>query len=142
MEKNNIIFEKVWEDNNLLELKINAISEYVNAYQYCYIEDKLLHQIGEEITQYSFNYYHECYVEFGKKEGNYTPAFSMRFLPADNSGHVQIEVDVEINDNDVRAHRCCFYISGELGLLEGLGKNLQHLANGTVGEIYSLRPMK
>lgn len=35
-------------------------------------------------------------MELGKKEGNYTPAFSMCMMPADMSGHVKIEVDIEI----------------------------------------------
>jgi hypothetical protein len=30
---NNIIYEKIWEDGNLIELKITAESEYVNAFQ-------------------------------------------------------------------------------------------------------------
>lgn len=54
-------------------------------------------------------------MEFGKKEGNYTPAFSMCMSPADMSGHVKIEVDIEIADHDTRSHRCCFYVKSELG---------------------------
>lgn len=106
----NIIFEKVWQDESLIELKISASSEFVSAYQSCYIHDKK-----------------SCYLEFGKKEGNYTPAFTMCIMPADMSGYVKIEVDIEIADNDTRSHRCCFYIKSELGLIEQLGKNLKKL---------------
>lgn len=60
------------------------------------------------------DYSSQCYLEFGNKEGNYTPAFSMNVLPADTSGHVKIEVDLEIVDNDKRSHRCCFYVESEL----------------------------
>ena len=66
-------------------------------------------------------------MEFGKKEGNYTPAFSMCMLPVDISGHVKIEVDIEIADNDTRSHRCCFYVKSELGLIERLGMALKKL---------------
>ena len=66
-------------------------------------------------------------MEFGKKEGNYTPAFSMCILPADISGHVKIEVDIEIADNDMRAHRSCFYVKSELGLIEQLGMSMKKL---------------
>lgn len=83
-------------------------------------------------------YNEPCYLEFGKKEGNYPPAFSMCLIPADNSGHVKIEVDMEIADNDTRAHRCCFYVNSELGLVEQLGKSLKRMAAGAVGDSVSL----
>ena len=123
----NIIFRKIWQDDNLIELRISANSEFVSAYQSCYIQDKRLEEITEIIYDFVDNYNNVCYLEFGKKEGNYTPAFSMCILPADMSGHVMIEVDIEIADNDTRSHRCCFYVKSELGLIERLGKALKKL---------------
>ncbi|MDE7258755.1 MAG: hypothetical protein K2N77_05900 [Lachnospiraceae bacterium] len=73
-------------------------------------------------------------MEFGKKEGNYTPAFSMCILPVDTSGHMQVEVDIEIADNDTRTHRCCFYVKSELGLIERLGISLKNLVTALEGE--------
>lgn len=127
MEMDNIIFRKIWQDDNLIELRISANSEFVSAYQSCYIQDKRLEEITEIIYDFVDNYNNVCYLEFGKKEGNYTPAFSMCILPADMSGHVMIEVDIEIADNDTRSHRCCFYVKSELGLIERLGKALKKL---------------
>lgn len=75
-----------------------------------------------------------CYMEFGKKEGNYTPAFSMDIIEISTSGYVKIEVDMEIADNDSRKHRCCFYVKSELGLLEKFGKELKGLIEGSIGE--------
>lgn len=124
----NIIFEKVWQDDNLIELKISANSEFVSAHQNCYIEDKKLKELSEKICNFVEDYNENCYLEFGKKEENYSPAFSMNILPADMLGHVKIEVDIEIEDNDTRAHRCCFYVKSELGLVEQLGKALKELA--------------
>ncbi len=123
----NIIFEKIWQDDTLIELKISANSEFVSAYQSCYIQDKKIEEAAETICNFVQNYGESCYLEFGKKEGNYTPAFSMRILPADTSGHVKIEVDIEIADNDTRSHRCCFYVKSELGLIERLGMALKNL---------------
>lgn len=134
----NIIFEKVWHDRNLIELKISANCEFASAYQSCYIQDEKLAEISEKICDYVQNYNENCYLEFGKKEGNYTPAFSMCIMPADLSGHVQIEVDIEIADNDTRSHRCCFYIETELGLLEQLGIALKGLTIGQDGIQISL----
>ncbi len=62
----------------------------------------------------------------------------MCIMPADLSGHVQIEVDIEIADNDTRSHRCCFYIETELGLLEQLGIALKGLTIGQDGIQISL----
>lgn len=123
----NITFEKIWQDESLIELKICASSEFVSAYQNCYIQDKSLEQIADKICYFVENNEESCYLEFGKKEGNYTPAFSMCLLPADMLGHVKIEVDIEIADNDMRSHRCCFYVNSELGLIEQLGISLKSL---------------
>ena len=52
----NIIFEKTWQDNSLIELKISASSEYVSAYQTCYIQEVKLEAIAEKISQYTFRH--------------------------------------------------------------------------------------
>ncbi len=94
----------------------------------------ILEKISEEIQNYVVNYNSPCYLEFGQKKGNYTPAFSMYILPLDTSGHTKIEVDIEIADNDARSHRCCFYIKSELGLIERLGLSLKGLVTASCGE--------
>ncbi len=137
--QDNLIFEKIYQDDTLIELKISAVSEYVSAYQNCYIQDIELEKISEKICKYISSYGESCYLEFGHKDGNYTPAFSMELLPADSSGHVKIEVDVEIDDNDTRSHRCCFYVNTELGQVEQLGKALKELVTGPIGCSASLQ---
>lgn len=67
-------------------------------------------------------------MEFGKKEGNYTPAFSMCMLPADISEHVKIEVDIEIADNDVRSHRRCFYVKSD-GINRAVRNGFEEVGN-------------
>ena len=129
----NIIFTKIWEEENFMEVKIFAESEFASAYQNCYIQKEDLKKITEKICSYVKNQTDHCYLEFGKKEGNYTPAFSMDVLPVDVYGHVKIEVDIEINDNNIRAHRCCFYVDSELGLVETLGLSLKNLLQGDIG---------
>lgn len=136
----NIVFEKIWQDKKLIELKISVNSEFVSAYQNCYIHDSALSHISDKILDYVDNYQRNCYLEFGKKEGNYTPAFSMDILPADVSGNVKIEVDIEIADNDTRSHRAAFYVKSELGLIEKLGKAFKFLVNEEVGIEVSLLP--
>lgn len=119
---------KVLKDGNLIELKIEASSKYISVNQYCYLQDTDLEDIGNRIRDFSFSYTRECYVEFGRKQGNYTPAFSLRFLPLGTAERVKIEVDMEIDDNEERKHRCCFYIMSELGLIAKFGDSIAALA--------------
>ena len=123
----NIIFVRLWKDSNIIELKVMASSEYINVFQSCYVEDVLLENAADKINNYIENPDEVCYLEFGNKTGYYTPAFSLSILPSDNHGHVKIEVDMEIADNDRRAHRCCFYVSCELGQIERFGQSLVSL---------------
>ncbi|EAG5824018.1 hypothetical protein DC156_14435, partial [Listeria monocytogenes] len=115
--------------------KVSAESEFVKIHQLCYVQDACLKRIGEKIIAYSLDYNEGCYLEFGQKEGNFTPAFSLDFLKADASGHVKIEVDMEIADNPDRAHRCKFYIYSEIGLIEQFGKNLIRLSENKQDEV-------
>lgn len=134
----NIIFNKIWQDKNLIELKISVNSQFVSAYQHCYVQDTMLQEISEKIHNYVENYDATCYLEFGKKKGNYTPAFSMYILSAKTLGHIKIEVDIEIEDNDTRSHRCCFYVKSELGLIEQLGIKLKNLIKEPEGSEVAL----
>lgn len=134
----NIIFRKIWQDGEIIELKITANSEYVTAHQRCYIQDTQLEIIANNIKSYTDNYNTACYLEFGKKEGNYTPAFSMLMEPANASGHVKIEVDIEVEDTNTRNHRCLFYITTELGLIHQLSSKLKFLLTAPIDAEVSL----
>lgn len=134
----NIIIEKIWQDSNVIELQLTAKSEYVQANQSCYVEDDAVIKIADKIDTYMKNYDVECYLEFGNKTGNFTPAFSLLILPSETSGHIKVEVDIEIADNDKRAHRCCFYVNCELGQIERFGKSLRSIVTEEEGTVISL----
>lgn len=129
----NIIIEKIWQENDLLELVVKSSTEYVTVCQTCYIQSSDLKAISKQIAECVKGLQQNCYVEFGKKKGNYTPAFSMDILEINASGKVKIEVDMEISDDDTRKHRCCFYIKSELGLLEKFSVGLEKLMEGSIG---------
>lgn len=132
----NIKIEKVYEDYDMIEIKISLEAEYINLFQFCYIQSGNLASIGNKILNYSFEPKDELYVEFGVKNGNYTPAFSLLFFPASINGKVKIEADMEIADDsneDIRRkHRASFYVYTELGLVENLGKDLIELSQQDV----------
>ncbi|MGP5431370.1 hypothetical protein ACTXNW_18445 [Enterococcus malodoratus] len=114
----NIIFKKVWEDENFIEIKITAISKFSTSYQTCYIDESSLERLMSKLYSYLNDYTQNSYIEFGDKKGNYTPAFSMELMGADVRGHVKIEVDIEIDDVDDRSHRCKYFVESELGAIE------------------------
>ncbi len=129
----NIVFEKIWEDDCIFEIKVTATSKYVTAYQKFYIDEKRLSDISQRIVQYSKFFKEPCYVQTGEKKGNFTPAFSMNISNIDMSGHVKIEVDIEISDIEDRSHRCLYYIKTDLGSLEIFGKKIERLCHSKVG---------
>ena len=114
----NILLKKLWEDDGFIELFIVAESEYIKANQTCYIDEKDFIKNINIMEKYINNFKERCYIEFGKKDGNFTPAFSMNIFPADLSGKIKIEMDLEIDDIADRTHRCKFFVSTELGQLE------------------------
>jgi len=124
---NNLIFKKIWQDEHLMELKITGTSEFVSAWQTCYIDMLTLQRVARQIQGYIACFDKDCYIVIGNKQGNSSPAFSMNIRKTDNRGHVNIEVDIEIEDISDRSHRCLFFISSELGLLERFGKGILSL---------------
>lgn len=135
---NNLLFKKIWQDDDMIEIKIEAESEYARARQTCYVQEYKLLEIADDIKKYIEDFTNSCYIQIGEKEGNSTPAFSMNILSADNFGHIKIEVDIEIEDCEERLHRNIFYIESELGLLESFGKKLKTFYNTEIGDMISM----
>lgn len=133
----NIIIKKIWEDEGLIELRITAISEYVTAYQDCYIDVEKLSDISTEICSYSYNYNENCKVQFGEESEEYTPSFSMTILKADMNGRVKIEVNIYVDDSE-NNHMCCYYIKSELGCLQRFGEELKKLASVSIDDSIQL----
>jgi len=134
----NIIFEKIWEDDTSIELRITAISKYVTSYQSCYVNEVEIQEMIIKIKDYIKDYSKDTYILFGEKEGNYTPAFSMNLLRADSHGHVKIEVDIEIDDTDDRSHRCKYFVQSELGAIERFGQKALDIYESELGTSISM----
>jgi hypothetical protein len=134
----NIVITKEWEDNGLLELHVIANNDFISVCQSCYIQDIDLKSNSDQIVKYLNDYSSKIDIVFGKLTGNYTPAFAISILPADCNGHVTVELDMEIADNDQRKHRCSFYVKTELGMIEAFGKDLKRLLTANFEESVSL----
>lgn len=130
----NIIIEKIWEDECMIEIKITAISKYVVAYQTFYITEEKLNSIAGEIS----NYNGSLYIETGSKTGNNAPSFSMTVASYNSIGKLDIEVDIEIDDTNNRSHRCIYYVKSNIDSLKRLGNNLSTFYYSDIGTIISL----
>lgn len=135
---NNITFEKLWEDDTSIEVKITAESKFSKSYQMCYVDETELKQMINKINLYITDYSKDVYIEFGEKEGNYTPAFSMKLMKAELNGHVNIEVDIEIDDIADRSHRCKYFVESELGAIERFGQQANDFYKSNIGDSISL----
>jgi len=136
----NIIFEKVWEDECMIEIKVIAISKYATANQKFYITIEKLDEIVTQIKNYKDDFTKSLYIETGSKTGKYTPAFSMYIMPCDMLGKINIEVDIEIDDIRNRTHRCIYYVQSYLGSLEMFNNNLSTFYYSDIGARISLHP--
>lgn len=134
----NILFKKRWQDSDLINLEIFAISELVSAKQTCNVSASVLHEAGEKIVKYAEKGSKDAYIEFGHKEGKYAAAFSMKYLAPNATGHMKIEVDLEVEDIDDRSHRCCYFINGELGAVGRFGNKIIELCEKSTGTEISL----
>ena len=59
-------------------------------------------------------------------------------LSSNSTGHITIEMDLEINDVEDRSHRCICNVYTELGLLEKFAKNVHKLIDADIGSTVSL----
>lgn len=133
-----IIFEKTLHDDNLVILNITATSELARARQRCYINSESLFDYSKTLCSYALSSEKECYVQIGEKEWDMTPMFSMKIIRTDKLGHVVVEVDVGIEDDETWAHRCCFYVGSDIGAIERFGLRIGKLEGAPVGTVISL----
>ncbi len=133
----NLIFKKIWQDEDLLELNIIGVCDYVKAHQDCYISKKDLEELANKIKKIN-DTCEKIYLEFGKKDGDYTPAFSLLIMPKNKNGHIKIEVDMEINDIETRTHRCMFFVNTELGMLEKFSEKMKRIKDFEIGKMICL----
>ncbi|HEM3439453.1 TPA: hypothetical protein U1B91_002080 [Streptococcus suis] len=111
----NCSFEVVWRDSSedLLELKIEVITEFVVMHQYCYISSLDLINNMQVIRQHIEQQMFESKIIFGNMTGNFTPSFSMLFFSKKANDDILVELDLEIADNNERKHRCQLYVKSK-----------------------------
>lgn len=130
----NLIFERVWQDEGFFEIKVTAQSELVQATTCSYTNDNSITELSERLVAFPISNTDEYLWRNGKRGDGHTPCVELRFFCKDKVGHIGIEAYMEIDDGaSFDVHHCCFYLSAEPGLLNRFGKSLLLLNTPTVG---------
>lgn len=130
----NIIFTKIWQDNDVIELKAVCSSSVVTVKSKIYVSASLLDELSCRIKQFLAGNSEEGLWANEEKGNTSTACLSLRFFKKDTLGHILIEVFAEIDDGaDYTEHNCCFFVSTEYGLLMNFCEKLVRLKNHSVG---------
>ena len=129
-----IDIHKLWQDNELIQLKIVCSSEIITASAKIYVSDSLIDDLIYQIRQFLNGQVMESFWANEKKGDNSTTCVSLRFFHKDKLGHVLIEVFMELDDGgNYSSHNCCFYLNTEIGLLTTFCERLPQLKEKTSG---------
>lgn len=132
--KDNIIFSKIWQDDDVIELKVVCSSSVATITSKIYVSDPLIDELICQIKQFLDGNNEEGLWANEDKGNDSTACVSLRFFRKDKLGHIVIEVFAELDDGgDYTEHNCCFYISTEYGLLMSFCESLVQLKKNQVG---------
>ncbi|NLF27671.1 MAG: hypothetical protein GX592_07200 [Clostridiales bacterium] len=130
----NLIFERVWQDEHLFELEVTAQSEHVRARTQTYCSEEAISLLSKILAAFPRSRNDSYLWENGDEGDGYPPFISLRFYCKDAAGHIGIEVFMEIDDGEsLNRHRCCFALSTEAGMLNRFGRALKHINEPVVG---------
>ena len=116
--KDNIIFSKIWEDDDIIELKVECSSSVATISSQIYVSDSLIDELICQIKQFLDGNIEEGLWANEDKGNDSTACLSFRFFSKDKLGHIIIEVFAELDDGgNFTEHNCCFFIGTEYGYL-------------------------
>lgn len=129
----NIIFERIWEDTSFFEVKVTCQSESVCATTKIYVDNEAINALCQKINDVVSQSTAKAFWQAGERGNETTPSMSFDFA-CDGSGHVIIDVYMELDDGgELSAHNCAFYVNTEVGLLENFSRKLQSIKNAGLG---------
>ena len=136
--KDNIILSKIWEDDDMMELKVMCSSSVATITSKIYVSDHLIDELICQIKQFLDGNIEEGLWANEAKGNDSTACVSLRFFSKDKLGHIIIEVYAELDDGgNYTEHNCCFFVGTEYGLLMNFCESLVCLKNQPVG--YEIR---
>lgn len=124
----NIIFKRVWQDDDFFSVMITCSSPLVTAMTEYYVSETIINELICLIEEFVSGRQTKAKWQSGAFGNGTTPCISLEFVKQDSRGHIRIEAVMEIEDGgNLDMHKCCFYINTELGLLERFGKRLRKI---------------
>ena len=132
--EDNIIFEKIWEDDDLIALKVVCSSSVATITSKIYVTDPLIDELIGQIKQFLDGTSEEGIWENESRGNESTACLALRFFRKDRLGHIVIEVFAELDDGgDYTKHNCCFFVHTEYGLLMNFCRRLVKLKKNPAG---------
>lgn len=134
MVEDNIIFSKIWQDDDLIELKVVCSSSVATVTSKIYVSDSLIDELICQIKQFLDENNAEGLWANEDKGNASTACVSLRFFRKDKLGHIVIEVFAELDDGgNYTEHNCCFFVNTEYGLLMNFCESLLWLKKNPAG---------
>ena len=132
--KDNIIFSKIWEDNDVIKLKVVCSSSVATITSQIFVSQALIDELICQIKQFLNGNIEEGLWANEDKGNDSTACVSLRFFNKDKLGHIIIEVFAELDDGgNFTEHNCCFFVGTEYGLLMNFCEKLVCLKNHPAG---------
>jgi len=136
----NLIFERIWQNEEFFGVKITAISKSITASACVNVFPEYITKLSESLSRFPGKPKDTLFWEVGVRGFIYHPYLSLRVYCIDGLGHIKIEVRMEINDEDspIDQHSCHFFINTETAILNEFGKRLIRLSKPIVGQLIAL----
>lgn len=131
----NLILKLMWEDENLFELNIEAKTKFISINENVYFDSVKIKNLSDKILEFVNNPTSKVYYESGPKSGKFTTSFSIDFKGINDDSKVVLEIEMEIDDNEIRSHWANFYLYTELGYLERFAKRILNFPNVSIIEL-------
>ena len=129
-----LTFERIWEDVDFFEIEVVAQTEKIRAIARIYTTESSINELSLRLAKFPKNPDDRYIWKNGEKGDGSTPFVSLEFWCLDESGHIILEVYMEIDDGaSLAKHNCCFYLKTEIGLLNNFGQSLILLNDVGIG---------
>lgn len=133
--KDDIIFSKLWQDNDVIALKAVCSAPVATITSRIYVSNSLIDELIGQIEQFLRGDIEEGLWANEDRGNDSTACLSLRFLRKDRLGHIIIEVFAELDDGgDYTRHNCCFFVNTEYDLLMNFCERLVQLKDNPAGD--------
>ena len=115
-----IKIDKLWQDGELIELKVVCSTEIITATTKIYVSEALIDDLIYSIKQFLDGQVIESSWANEKRGNDSTACGSLHFMELDDGGNYS-------------SHNCCFFLNTEIGLLTMFCERLPQLKQKSSG---------